>query len=203
MDGESRGTKVDSNRRTSPAAFFLGFLREPSQVGSVIPSSRFLEQRIVEASNLSAAKRVVELGPGTGGTTRTFLRHLGRDARLLSIELSPYFHELLGDIADPRHVNHLGSAEDLAEILAAHGMEHPDVVISGIPFSKMPGAVATRVAQAVKDNLADGGRFIAYQFRRDVAAITDPVMGAHTRCTLELRNIPPMRVYSWFKAADD
>lgn len=203
MDGESRGTKVDSNRRTSPAAFFLGFLREPSQVGSVIPSSRFLEQRIVEASNLSVAKRVVELGPGTGGTTRTFLRHLGRDARLLSIELSPYFHELLVDIADPRHVNHLGSAEDLAEILAAHGMEHPDVVISGIPFSKMPGAVATRVAQAVKDNLVEGGRFIAYQFRRDVAAITDPVMGLHASCTLELRNIPPMRVYSWLKAADD
>ncbi|GGC59237.1 hypothetical protein [Marinobacter halophilus] len=162
-----------------------------------------MEQRIVEASNLSAAKRVVELGPGTGGTTRTFLQHLGQDARLLSIELSPYFHELLGEIADPRHVNHLGSAEDLAEILASHDMAHPDVVISGIPFSKMPEAVATRVAQAVKDNLVEGGRFIAYQFRRDVAGITDPIMGAHASCRLELRNIPPMRVYRWFKTSGD
>lgn len=201
MDGESGGQKVDSNRRTSPAAFFRGFLREPRQVGSVIPSSRFLEQRIVEASNLPAAKRVVELGPGTGGTTRTFLRHLGQDARLLSIELSPFFHDLLGEIEDPRFINHLGSAENLAEILALHDMEQPDVIISGIPFSKLPAAVATRVAQAVKDNLAEGGRFIAYQFRRDVAGITDPIMGAHASCKLELRNIPPMRVYSWFKAA--
>ncbi|WP_372996665.1 class I SAM-dependent methyltransferase [Marinobacter sp.] len=169
-------------------------------MGSVIPSSRFLEQRIVEASNLSAARRVVELGPGTGGTTRTFLRHLGQDARLLSIELSPFFHELLGDIADPRFINHLGSAEDLGEILALHQMGPPDVVISGIPFSKMPEAVATRVAQSVKDSLTEGGRFIAYQFRRDVASITEPIMGTATSSTLEIRNIPPMRVYRWCKS---
>lgn len=199
---EDTSPKNESNRRTSPAAFFRGFLREPSQVGSVIPSSRFLEQRIVEASNLSSAKRVVELGPGTGGTTRTFLRHLAQDAQLLSIELSPCFHELLDEITDPRFTNHLGSAENIAEILALHDMGQPDVIISGIPFSKMPEAVATRVAQAVKDNLAEGGRFIAYQFCRDVARITNPIMGVPASCTLELRNIPPMRVYRWFKAAD-
>lgn len=181
--------------------FLRGFLREPGQVASVIPSSRFLEQRIVEASNLAAARRVVELGPGTGGTTRTFLRHLGPDAQLLSIELSPYFHELLGQIADPRFINHLGSADDFTEILEQHGMGPPDVVISGIPFSKIPDTVATRVVQAVMDNLAEGGRFIAYQFRADVALITNPIMGMPASCLLELRNIPPMRVYSWFKAA--
>jgi phospholipid N-methyltransferase len=201
MIEESGAPKYDSGRRTSPAAFFLGFLREPGQVGSVIPSSRFLERRIVEASNLSGALRVVELGPGTGGTTQTFLRHLGREARLLSIELSPFFHELLGEINDPRFINHLGSAEDLAEILSSHDMEQPDVIISGIPFSKMPEAVGIRVAHAINDCLTENGRFIAYQFRRDVALITEPVMGAPASNVLELRNIPPMRVYSWLKAS--
>ncbi|MFC4258130.1 class I SAM-dependent methyltransferase [Marinobacter lacisalsi] len=201
MDGESIGPEEKTNRRTSPGAFFRGFLREPRQVGSVIPSSRFLENRILDASELGQAKRVVELGPGTGGTTRAFLRHLGAEARLLSIELSPFFNELLDEIEDPRFTNHLGSAEDLAAILESHHLGKPDVVISGIPFSKMPEAVANRVAQAVQDNLAEGGRFVAYQFRSDVARITDPVMGAHESCTLEVRNIPPMRVYRWFKSA--
>lgn len=199
MDGENIDPEEPSSRRTSPGAFFRGFLREPRQVGSVIPSSRFLERRILDASALTHARRVVELGPGTGGTTRTFLRHIGQDARLLSIELSPYFHELLGEIADPRFINQRGSAEDLAEILALHHLGRADVIISGIPFSKMPEPVAIRVAQAVKDNLAEGGRFIAYQFRRDVARITDPIMGPPDSCTLELRNIPPMRVYRWCK----
>lgn len=202
MAEESGWAKSESNRKTNPGAFLRGFLREPSQVGSIIPSSRFLEQRIVEAADLSAARRVVELGPGTGGTTRTFLQHLGPDARLLSIELSPHFHELLDEIDDPRFINCQGSAEHLADILAQHGMEKPDVVISGIPFSKMPPAVATRVVQAVNGSLATGGRFVAYQFRRDVAGYTDPIMGAPVGCTLELRNIPPMRVYSWYRNPD-
>ena len=201
MAEESGWAKSESTRKTNPAAFLRGFLREPGQVGSIIPSSRFLEQRIVEAADLSSARRVVELGPGTGGTTRTFLQHLGADARLLSIELSPYFHELLGEIDDPRFINQLGSAADLTDILAQHGMERPDVVISGIPFSKMPQPIATRVVQQVHASLGDDGRFVAYQFRRDVAGYTDPIMGAPADCTLELRNIPPMRVYTWYKAA--
>lgn len=202
MGGESIGPKSDSNRTTSPAAFFRGFLREPRQVGSIIPSSRFLERRILEASELSSARLVVELGPGTGGTTRTFLQNLSQDARLLSIELSPYFHELLHEIDSPRFINHLGSAEDLAGILASHHLGQPDVVISGIPFSKMPEPVANRVVHAVADNLAEGGRFVAYQFRSEVARITDPIMGPSASSTLEMRNIPPMRVYRWSKAAN-
>ena len=154
MGEESEKPKHDDSRQTSPAAFFRGFLREPRQVGSIIPSSRFLEQQILAASNLGEALNVVELGPGTGGTTRTFLRSLRQDARLLSIELSPFFHELLGEITDTRLTNHLGSAEDLAEILAMHRMDAPDVVISGIPFSKMPSDVGARVVRAVRDNLA-------------------------------------------------
>ena len=182
--------------------FLRGFLREPRLVASVVPSSRFLEQRLIEASNLPAAHRVVELGPGTGGTTRAFLSQLGKDAQLLSIELNPFFHELLDAIEDPRLTNHLGNAEEIAKILKLYDMEEPDVVISGIPFSKMPEAVSIRVVQAIKDNLIEGGRFIAYQLRADVAAIADPIMGAPAGCSLELRNIPPMRVYSWLKSTD-
>lgn len=183
-------------------SFLRGFLREPRQVASIVPSSRFLEQRISEASDLPGARRVVELGPGTGGTTRAFLRHLGSDAQLLSIELNPYFHELLGQITDPRFINHLGSAEDIADILKLHDMGQPDVIISGIPFSKMPEAVAGRVVRAVNENLVEGGRFIAYQLRSNVASITGPVMGPPASCSLELRNLPPMRVYTWFRTGN-
>lgn len=144
---------------------------------------------------------MVELGPGTGGTTRRFLHNLGPGARLLTIELSPEFHGLIGEIEDPRLINHHGSAADLADILAAHQLGQPDVIISGIPFSKMPPAVGTAVAQAIADNLTADGRFVAYQFRSDVARVTDPVMGPHARCTLEMRNIPPMRVYRWHKTS--
>ena len=185
-------------RERNRLAFFVGFLREPQQVGSLVPSSRHLECRIIEAAELSEARLVVELGPGTGGTTLAILRQLRPDAKVLTIEMSQHFVNLLNDIEDPRLINHNGNAENLPEILAKHGLTSPDVVISGIPFSTMPVETGQNIVRAIRDNLADDGRFVAYQFRCDVSDITTPIMGLPTFSTV-MRNIPPMRVYRWRK----
>ena len=95
-------------------AFFQGFLRRPQQVGSVIPSSRFMERRLVGLATAEAPKVVVELGPGTGGTTRALLRAMPPGSQLLAIEISPDFAALLQRIPDPRLIVHHGSAEQLA-----------------------------------------------------------------------------------------
>lgn len=180
-------------------AFLQGFLRHPDQVGSVIPSSGWLEQRLVRAAGLAQARTVVELGPGTGGTTRAFLRALPARAHLLAIELSPVFHaRITRTIGDPRFVAQLGSAEQIAEFLAARRLPAPDAVISGIPFSTMPAAVADRIAAAVADVLAPGGRFVAYQVRANVASFAEPYLGA-PRTEWEWLNVPPVRVFTWHK----
>jgi phospholipid N-methyltransferase len=196
---------ADTFTRSSPApglwsdriAFLSGFLRRPGEVGSVIPSSHWLERRIVRCAGLESARTVVELGPGTGGTTRAFLRALRPDARLLAIELSPVFHARLRDtVRDPRFAVECGSAEHIGELLRARGMPAADVVISGIPFSTMPVEVGDRIASAVAQALAPGGRFVAYQLRDDVSKRTVPHLGS-PRQEWELRNVPPMRVYTW------
>ena len=51
-------------------------------------------------SGIAAADVVVELGPGTGGTTRALLRALPQHARLLSIDVNPHFHGLLQRIGE-------------------------------------------------------------------------------------------------------
>ena len=42
-------------------AFLRAFLRSPRQVGSVVPSSRFLERRLVALSAVAGARTIVEL----------------------------------------------------------------------------------------------------------------------------------------------
>ena len=64
-------------------AFLRGFLRDPAGVGSVIPSSRFMERRIVRMADAAHARVIVELGPGPGGTTRALLDAMPADSRLL------------------------------------------------------------------------------------------------------------------------
>lgn len=182
-------------------AFFREFLRHPAQIGSIIPSSRFLERRILKAAGLDSAHTVVELGPGTGGTTRALLQAMPEQARLLSIEINPDFHARVSMIKDSRLIPHLGSACDLGEILALYGLEAPDVVISGIPFSTMSYDDGSRVLKAVSSLLPANGRFVAYQMRNRVATLCRPYLGTE-KSVLEICNIPPMHVYQWQKRAD-
>jgi phospholipid N-methyltransferase len=182
-----------------PIAFLRGFLDRPLQVGSIVPSSRFLEKRIVQAAGLASARRVVELGPGTGGTTRAALHALGPSARLLAIEIRPDFAELLRrTIPDSRLRVHCASAADIGAALDEAGWEAPDAVLSGIPFSTIKPALGLEIVRAVYAALAPGGRFVAYQFRDRVEQLGRRVFG-RPRVQVELLNVPPMRVYRWEK----
>jgi phospholipid N-methyltransferase len=179
-------------------AFFQEFLKHPMQIGSIIPSSRFLEQRILGASAIASATTVVELGSGTGGTTRAILQAMPKHARLLSIEINPHFHTLVSGIEDERLIAHLGSASELKTIMANYGLDAPEVVISGIPFSTMKNSDGAQVIEAISSQLAPNGRFVAYQVSRQVATLCRPILGPE-RVAMELLNIPPMRVYQWEK----
>ncbi|MGH0029773.1 MAG: class I SAM-dependent methyltransferase [Myxococcota bacterium] len=179
-------------------AFFTGFLKRPRQVGSIIPSSRFLERRVTRTAGLADASLVVELGPGTGGTTRSFLRAMKPDAKLLAIEINPHFVDVLGRWQDPRLLVHHGSATDLRKILDEHQLPAPDAILSGIPFSTMPRALGRDILRAVHDVLEPGGCFVAYQVRDVVEGLGNEVFG-HASKQTELLNVPPMRVYRWTK----
>lgn len=194
----SKKIHADGQRQSNSLDFFRGFLREPGIVGSVIPSSRFLEQRLITSAGIPHARLVIELGPGTGGTTRSFLSRLPADARLLTVEVSQEFVTLMNGIDDSRLINHCGSAVDLQAILRSYQLPAPDAVISGIPFSTMPAGVGSDIIASLWQNLAAGGRFVAYQFRGHVAELARPLIG-EPEIETELRNIPPMRVFRWTK----
>lgn len=179
-------------------AFFGEFFKHPLQIGSIIPSSRFLERRIVEAAGVSSAKTIVELGPGTGGTTRAILRKMAQDARLLSIEINPHLHALVSRIKDERLIAHHGNAHELKEVISMYGLEPPEAVISGIPFSTMSHDSGSQILEAVSTVLAPGGRFVAYQVSKRVVSLNGFFPGPR-RVEVELFNIPPLRVYRWEK----
>ena len=182
-------------------AFLQGFLKNPHIVGSVIPSSRFLERRLTEGAGIERANLVVELGPGTGGTTRAIMRALPKNSKLLAIEIDPRFASLLRSEADPRLIVYRGCAENLSKALTSNNLPQPDVIVSGIPFSTMPLALGKRIINAVWSCLAPGGRFIAYQFRDKVAILGRELLG-DPHVEVEFLNVPPMRFYRWDKQGD-
>lgn len=184
----------------SRLAFFQGFLKRPREVGSIIPSSRFLERRVTRAAEIEKADLVIELGPGTGGTTRSFLRAMKPEAKLLAIEINPKFVDKLQRMDDDRLIVHLGSATDLREALDHYGLPAPDVILSGIPFSTMERPLGHAILRSVHDVLEPDGLFVAYQVRDRVEMLGREVFG-DARVQTELLNVPPMRVYRWRKQA--
>lgn len=178
--------------------FFTQFVKNPRQLGSVIPSSGFLKRRIIRTARLSAASVVVELGPGNGGTTRAFLAAMDQNARLLSIELNEGLYQLASQVKDPRYTAHHGDATNLQSILQQYGLPAPDVVISGIPFSTMDPEIGATLIQTIQQQLAPGGRFVAYQVNGQVDRL-NTFFGDNKTLEVELLNVPPLRVWCWQK----
>lgn len=182
------------------AVFLKEFLKRPWQVGSILPSSRFLERRILEMAEIRRAQAVVELGAGTGGTTRAILGAMPPSAKLLSIEINPRFCALLRRIRDVRLTVHCGSARELRETISLYGLPNPEAVVSGIPFSVISRIAGLEILETISSVLVPGGRFVAYQLSKQVDDLSRPLLG-QARVEVELLNIPPLRLYRWEKHA--
>lgn len=179
--------------------FFQAFLRSPRVVAAVMPSSPFVEQRVVRSADPPAASIVVELGGDTGGLTRSLLQAMGPQAHLLVIERTKEFIAKLEWIGDPRLEVVHGCASSIGVELQRRGFKAADAVVSGIPFSTLPQALAAEIITAVHAALVPGGRFVAYQYSDRVADFARPLMG-DPEVQHELRNVPPIRVFTWHKA---
>lgn len=55
--------------------FLQGFLRSPLEVGSVIPSSKFMVNKVINCISQEKPQTIVELGAGTGVLTRELVKH--------------------------------------------------------------------------------------------------------------------------------
>ena len=71
--------------------FLVGFLKHPRMVGSVIPSSRILIDKMLDPVDWENTRLFVEYGPGVGTFTQHILDRLAPDATLLTIDTNPDF----------------------------------------------------------------------------------------------------------------
>ena len=176
---------------------FLGeFIRNPRELGSVTPSSRYLTRAVLGEIDFARAKRIAELGPGTGVFTRALLERLAPDGELLAIETNQEFVELLPrELPDPRLVVVQDSAERLAELAAARGWDGADVVVSGIPYSLLPRPVTGGILRAAARTLRPGGLFVGYQYSPYLRPYMKAAFG-NVRYRFVLLSVPPAFVYA-------
>ena len=191
--------RIKSSLKES-AVFLKSAIANPKQVAYVFPSSPWLVKQVAKVAKLDQATRIIELGPGTGGTTRAILSEMREDARLVSVEINSKFIEHIAKtIDDDRlHVSDRG-AQNLPEILKEQGWDDVDVIISGIPFSTLPKGLDLSIMDGIHETLKPGGMFLAYQLRDHVSKLAEPLFGPYNFKKVEYKNFPPMRIYTWLK----
>jgi phospholipid N-methyltransferase len=164
-------------------------------VGSVIPSSKVLIDKMLAPVDWTNCKLFVEYGPGVGTFTQHVLDRLKPDATLLTIDTNPDFTDYLnGKFADSRLQAVTGSAANVRKIMADRGFEAADYILSGLPFSTLPAGVGPRIAEQTEAALRRGGAFLVYQFSPKVRDFIAPHFERIDK-GFEWINIPPATLF--------
>ena len=175
--------------------FFQGFLKHPVMVGSIIPSSDRLIRKMLAPVDWSTCKLFVEYGPGVGTFCRPILERMAPDAQLIAIDTNPDFIRYLDHtITDSRFVAVHGSAADVERIVADHGHQSADYVLSGLPFSTLPPGVGQSIGDATHRVIRTGGAFLVYQFSPKVKDFLTPNF-TEIDHDMEWWNVPPAQLY--------
>ncbi|GAA3358293.1 methyltransferase domain-containing protein [Saccharopolyspora gregorii] len=180
--------------------------RKPGLVGAVAPSSPHLAREMASIVPRTASETgpvVVELGPGTGALSRAVRDRLPEGGRHLAIELdSGMVEHLRADLPWLEVVQ--GDAAKLRTLLADHGVDRVDAVISGLPWSILPGELQRDILAEVGQVLVPGGAFTTFAyvhalgmsgaraFRNRLDLAFDEVLTSRT----VWRNVPPARIYT-------
>ena len=118
--------------------FLTEFVRSPLSTASVLPSSPHLSAPMVAPIDARAEPTVVELGPGTGAFTAAIQQRLAGRGRHVAVELNERPADHLSERFRNLSVG-TDTAERLPEVLARHGCDSADVVVSGLPWSAFAG----------------------------------------------------------------
>jgi phospholipid N-methyltransferase len=175
--------------------FFRGFIKHPVMVGSVIPSSKILIDKMLGPVDWANTKLFVEYGPGVGTFTQHILDRLAPDATLLTIDTNDDFTRYISrKFTDSRLQAVTGSAADVREIMRELGFEDADFVLSGLPFSTLPPGVGPKIAEQTAEALRPGGAFLVYQFSPKVRQFISPFFKRIDK-GFEWRNVPPATLF--------
>ncbi|HZV33923.1 MAG TPA: methyltransferase [Verrucomicrobiae bacterium] len=178
--------------RTHPLLLFVrNFIKHPKMLGSPIPSSPALTNRLLKHVPWAQARLLVEYGPGVGSLTTEILRRMSPEATLIAIEMNGDFVEYLrSTVNDSRlHLVH-GSAAEAGALLRRLHLGEADCVISGIPFSTMPRSLREDILRVTHAALRPEGRFLVYQYSQRIVPSLKEIFGHVRRDLLQAKLIP-------------
>jgi phosphatidylethanolamine/phosphatidyl-N-methylethanolamine N-methyltransferase len=184
-----------SPRVANPAMFFRRWLANPLQMGSMVPSSSALCDRIVRHTRREHDEVVVELGAGTGVISSALLTSGLPPDRLIVVEIVPALAKHLRAVLPGVRVIE-GDARALPELVPTRWHGRVGTVICGLPLVLLQFVEQRRFIDAI-EAVAPGRGFLHFSY-----CATSPLparrhgLTAHREAWTPL-NFPPASVWRY------
>jgi phosphatidylethanolamine/phosphatidyl-N-methylethanolamine N-methyltransferase len=175
--------------------FVEEFFHDPSTVGSLIPSSQELTDKVMEPIDFGTARCIVEYGPGTGVFTDAIIQRRRAETVVVLIEVNERFCELLKERYAGQPNVHVvqGSADETARYLKQLNAPPADYVVCGLPFTSLPLRLGWRILDHTRELLLPDGKLVLFQYTLQNTRLFErffqPVSREHV-----LLNLPPAYV---------
>jgi len=189
--------------RLNRVTFFKKFLKNPTGIGAIAPSSAQLTQSLLNQTDMQKHNVIVELGPGTGVFTKAILEHAKPDAKLICIEQDKNFSKQLQD-QFPQVDVYTDTAENIKACLQKSNINKVCLIISGIPFAALPEQQQEALLKAIKEILGDGCIFQTFSYLhsplttkgRRFQNVLNRVFSSYKKSAVVWRNLPPAFWYT-------
>ncbi len=147
-------------------SFILQYIKKPRTIGAILPSSKYLANKMIEGVDFGQAECIVEYGPGTGVFTEKLLENRNENTIIMLLEYDYEFYRLLKDKF--RYEENLiiihDSSENVDKYLAKHNIDSVDYIISGLPFASLPQQISEDILKKTQKVLKKDGKFITFQY---------------------------------------
>ncbi|BBF43082.1 ribosomal RNA adenine dimethylase domain protein [Lachnospiraceae bacterium KM106-2] len=175
--------------------FIKQYIKHPSKVGAVAPSSRYLAEQMMETINFNRCQCIVEYGAGTGVFTKEIIKRKKEDTLFLVIEENEVFYrELLQQFGEYENVRIIhGKAEQVDQYLKQYDQSKADYIVSGIPFASLPKVVSNQILRKTETVLGGKGVFITFQYTMFKKKLFERYFTVR-RYKKVYRNVPPANV---------
>jgi phosphatidylethanolamine/phosphatidyl-N-methylethanolamine N-methyltransferase len=145
--------------------FFRQWLKNPLSVAALSPSSRQLARLMVRELPADA-RRIVELGGGTGVFTQAMLDHGIQPDQLMVVELNEELHRFLRN-RFPASPVVCGDARELSALVQGNNFAdggNIDAVVSGLGLLSMPRSLQRDILKAAFAVMPAEGRMIQFTY---------------------------------------
>jgi len=146
--------------------FIKESLKSIKEVGAVLPSSKFVASKMIEAINFERDISILELGSGTGVITSQILKKMTVSSKLICFETNESFQKELKQKFDGKITLINDSAENMKLHLNKLKITKVDCIISSIPLVTLPKKITNNILLTSSGILGKDKKFVQLQYSK-------------------------------------